>query len=512
MSLVKKLVFRTLLALLLAAAALLVNTVRQASVQERYIPADPTRMVELRPQSLERLSAALTFKTISQDPRMLDTAAFDGLLDLLHREFPLTFEHLEEQVFGSHTLLLKWNGTAQKNRPSAPAINYLFIAHLDVVPVDRQSLSLWSAPPFDGTIAADERGRVLYGRGALDDKSSALALLESLESLLASGTFEPQNNLYFCFGQDEELGGAYGARQVASYFQENGIRFESSLDEGGILSLGSIPGLKQTPVALIGTAEKGYASLEIRFDLPGGHSSMPEAESALTRAAAFVHSLEQEPLFEWEFAPSLQGFIEHLGPEMPLPLRVVFSNLWLFKPVLFSVYQQSNVGRALIQTTVAPTMLSSGVKDNVVPANARVVCNSRILPGHTIEEVVERYQERAEQFGGRVQLYGGSESVEASASASTQHDAFIALGQSIKEEFPDAFISPYLTIGGTDSKHFESVCENSYRFLPLVLTPKEVATIHGTNEAIGEEGYHKMIAFYQRIVQRWAGLSGDPEF
>lgn len=516
MSLVKKIVLRTALVVLFVFGGLIINTLRQGSLQGRYDGALPPEAQELRPQYMERLAKALTFKTISQDPRMLDSAAFDGLVNHLIHEFPLTFEHLNLTRFGSHTLLLHWPGTLRSDQAprddtaakarSAQAKNFLFIAHLDVVPVDRQSLDDWVAPPFEGNWATEQEQRYLYGRGTLDDKSSALALLESVENLLAGGAFAPKHDLYFCFGQDEELGGRHGAAQVARHMDSLELQFESALDEGGIISLGSIPGLEDVPVALIGTAEKGYVSVEVSFNLPGGHSSMPERESALTRAAAFAQSLSEEPLFAPKFAPSLQGFIEHLGPELPLPLRTVFSNLWLFERVLFSVYAQTNVGRALIQTTAAPTLFSAGIKDNVIPASARVVCNSRILPGTSVEEVLAAYQKRAGQYGGTVRRYDETEGSEASTTSSTEHPAFAALGQSTRDVFPSALVSPYLTIGGTDSKHFEGLCKNTYRFLPLVLTPQEVASIHGTNERISEDAFRQMLFFYQNILQRWGTL------
>lgn len=429
---------------------------------------------------------------------MLDSAAFDALGSHLRAAFPLTFASLEVDTFGTHTYVLNWPGTGEK------PLSYLFIAHLDVVPVDPQSTQDWDLPPFAGETLQRGDTTYLYGRGTLDDKSSALALLEGIESLLAEG-YEPQHHLVFCLGQDEEIGGKNGAALVAQRFAQEGRTFEAILDEGGVISLGSIPGLKDVPVALVGTAEKGYLSVEVRFDLPGGHSSMPEAETALSKAAAFTRALTEEGLFEPEFSAPLSGFINHLAPEMPMSLRTVFANRFLFDPLLLHLYSESAPGRALTRTTGVATLFASGIKDNVVPASARVVCNSRILPGTTLDEVMNAYSELAAQFGGTVHTYTTEAGTQATATSDPNHPSFIALGQSIRQIFPEVLVSPYLTVGGTDSKHFQGLTNATYRFLPLTLDPAAVSSIHGTNERISTEAYEKMILFYSLILQRWGG-------
>jgi len=96
----------------------------------------------------------------------------------------------------------------------------------------------------------------------------------------------------------------------------------------------------------------------------------------------------------------------------------------------------------------------------------------------------------------------------ATNTSSTESEDFVKLGQAVKEIFPEALISPYLTIGGTDSKNFEGLSKNTYRFLPMTLSPDEVGGIHGTNERIDLEGYRKMVRWYTTLVQLW----GEGEF
>ena len=493
----KKYILSTLV-LLVAVLVGLMPLLNLKSVQARYeVPTEAVVFPPLR-GSQGRLAKSIQYETISQDPRMLDTAAFDAFGQFLRASYPSVFETLEVDTFSTHTYLLHWPGTKEATK------NYLFIAHQDVVPVDRKSIAEWSAAPFSGDFVADSTGGVegwIYGRGTLDNKSALIALMETIESLSYSG-FQPKEHMYFCFGQDEEIGGKAGAARVAKHCKAIGLRFDAILDEGGIISTGSIPGLKETPVALIGSAEKGYLSVEVTFNVAGGHSSMPNKETAITRAAAFTNALS-DGLFQPEFSAPLEGFITHLAPEMPWSLQSVFANRLLTEPLLLNIYQQSHTGRALTNNTAVATMISSGIKDNVVPASARVVCNTRILPGTTVEDVLERYAAIAAKFGGTAAPYNSIGS-DASPTSSSAHSDFIKIGQAVKRIFPEALVSPYLTIGGTDSKNFEGLAQNTYRFLPIVLSAEEVSGIHGTNERVSVDGFNKMVDFYTVVMQLWS--------
>ena len=464
--------------------------VRMESIQNTYLPDAPTTSYELRESAPEILAQGLAFKTISQVPRMIDSAAFEGLFSHLAESFPIVFSRLEVDTVSTHTLWMKLKGTL--DQPD----NLLFISHLDVVPVDPKTLGEWEAEPFGGEIRDD----YIYGRGALDDKASAFGILESLETLLSNG-WNPKHNLYFCFGQDEEIGGKNGAGIAARMCREQGLKFRAIYDEAGTISIGSVPGLESVPVALIGIAEKGYISVEVNFEQAGGHSSMPENENAILSAAGFITSLNEDPIFTPEFTEPLNGFITHLAPEMSLGMKWAFGMRPLTNSLLFNAYQKSSTGRALTTNTAVATMVGAGFKDNVVPSSSRVVCNTRILPGYSIEQIVNAYQSRATEFGGKVQWYNEYGSGPTPTS-STESEDFIALGQSVKKIFPEALISPYLTLGGTDSKNFEGLAQNTYRFLPIPLTKEDLPRIHGINERIHVEDYKRLCHFYLDLFQR----------
>ena len=205
---------------------------------------------------MPRLAAALAIPTTSATAESPSLDRFLELHTLLQTQFPRVHAQLEREVVADASLLYRWKG-----REACPGV--LLAAHQDVVPVEAGSETRWIKPPFSGAVADG----FIWGRGALDDKGSVVAILEGVERLVRAG-FVPQRTVYLAFGHDEELSGVYGARAIAALLRERGVHLDFVLDEGMIIADGMMPGARQ-PVALVGLAEKGYLSLELleRFEV-----------------------------------------------------------------------------------------------------------------------------------------------------------------------------------------------------------------------------------------------------
>ncbi len=105
------------------------------------------------------------------------------------------------------------------------------MAHLDVVPVEAASQSLWKVDPFGGVV----KDGYIWGRGAVDNKANLIAILESVEKLLRE-KYRPNRSVYLVFGHDEEASGSNGAGKVAELLQARKVQAEMVLDEGGFVT------------------------------------------------------------------------------------------------------------------------------------------------------------------------------------------------------------------------------------------------------------------------------------
>ena len=444
-----------------------------------------------------RLARAVQFQTLShQDPALFPARTFEAFHAFLARSFPKMQAELRRDRVNGHSLLYTWRGRDASLKP------ILMLAHQDVVPVDPATREKWSHAPFAGEIADG----YIWGRGTLDDKGGLMAVHEAVEALLDEG-FQPERTVYLAFGHDEEVGGLQGAARIAETLRRRGVRLESVLDEGQVVTSGLVPGF-DNPVALIGIAEKGYLSLEFLVEAEGGHSSMPPTHTPVGILAAAIAKLEANPFPATLPEPVARQFA-FLGPEQAWPRRLVFSNLWLFAPLVRWQMEKAPATAAMLRTTIAPTMLEGSVKENILPTRARAVVNFRVLPGSRTDEVIARIRSVIADARVRISPTGTSRS-EPSPVASTESEAFVRLQRAVSATFPDAVVAPSLVLGATDTRHFVGIADNVLRFLPARLGREDLRRYHGVDERLPVENYGEFVRFYMRYLREAAGAADPP--
>ena len=436
-----------------------------------------------------RLAKALTFATVSHEsPEQFEQATFDALHAWLAATFPRVHATLGRERVGRASLLYHWPG---RDASLAPI---LLTSHLDVVPApDPES---WTHPPFAGVIAEG----FVWGRGALDDKAGVVATLEALERLVAEG-FTPRRGLLVAFGDDEEVGGERGAGAITKLLAERGVRAWFSLDEGMAIAEPGATSLTDTPLALIGVAEKGYLTLRLTARAAGGHSSVPPPSTAIGRLSRAIVRLEERPL-EARTQGVVSEMLRRVAPHTGGMRRVVLAWPWLFGPLIESQLESEPSTNAMVRTTTAVTLIDGGVKANVLPREASARVNFRLLPGDTSEAVIAHVRDAIDD----PEIEIATETVsEASPVADVNSDAFALLSAVIHESAPEAVVVPALVVGGTDTQHYAKVAENGFRFLPIRFTAGDLERMHGRDERLSIDNYRFAIDFYERLVRRAAG-------
>ena len=431
-------------------------------------------------KAAEHLSRAVQFPTVSyQDPKKMDAAVFSSFETFLEESYPLLHQKLSKRVINGHGLLFHWPGKSSDK-------SVLLTAHYDVVPADAKG---WPFPPFSGQI---HEGKV-YGRGSFDDKSSLIAILEAVTACLEEELI-PAVDIYLAFGFDEEVGGAEGAAKIAEYFEEEGLRFDFVLDEGGAVADGSMMGISK-PVAVIGIAEKGNSSFRLQFHGEGGHSSTPPAETAVSEMARFIREVQAHPQRP-HLTETVKAMLKATAPYHPGIQRFILAQPDLFEPLLVRVLMKNRQTAAMLRTTTAFTMAEGGISHNVLPTEASCTLNLRILQGDSIQKAIARL----ESFGIPFELSPIMRE-EATKASDLESKAMEGLRRSIARIFPDAVITPYLMVGSTDCRHYEKVARNSYRFQPVRVSEKELALMHGKGEYLSLDNLETMVSFYRDLIK-----------
>lgn len=480
--------------IVLISAAILVSVllVRTALHQPQALP--PITRVDI-PLDDERianhLSNAIGFRTIShQRPEAFQAEEFEDFISWVAANYPEVHATMELQRVAKYTLLYRWPGSDASLQP------ILLTGHYDVVPVIPGSEGLWREPPFAGNVVDG----IIWGRGALDDKSAVIAQLEAATDLIHQG-WQPQRTIYFSFGHDEEIGGS-GAAAVAQLLSDQGVQLEWSLDEGSFLFDGMLPGVEPL-TATINVAEKGSITLEIVAKAAGGHSSMPPQQTAVGILAEAINALEANPVPGGLSGLSLQLF-DAASREMSFPMRIPFANRWLFESVIEDQLSAVGFGNAMLRTTTAPTMLRASVKSNVLPIEAVATVNFRIHPRDSVEDVVNHVRSVVASDVVEVRVPEG-----AGRSASRVSDwnspGFEVIRTAVREVYGEVIVAPGLMIAASDTRHYGKVADNAFRFNPMIVTPEDLTGFHGTNEKISVDNLLQGVRTYIRIIRAGAG-------
>ncbi len=477
------------------AAVLLIRTMNYggaSDVATVELPEPPGISAEAAARHLREAIGFRTITLAAGDPAPGREQPWLDLHAWLAETYPAAHAAMELELVADYSLLFTWRGSDPDLDP------IVLMAHQDVVPVNIGTEGDWTGAPFAGEILDG----YVYGRGAIDDKGSLVALMEAAEALAVSG-FAPRRTVYFMFGHDEEVSGS-GAQAAMALLQSRGVRAEMVLDEGFmVVARSPVTG---AAMGFIGVAEKGYISLQVTATGEGGHSSTPPRNSAAVRLARAVVALDENQMPADFSKPPVSELFRAAAADMPFAQRLAFANMWAFQGAVEGALAGIPAGNAMIRTTTAPTMLAGSAKENVLAQRAVAVVNFRIHPNDTPEDVLAHARAVAAGIEGiTIEPVGEGIGSAASPVSPTDNRAYAVLASVAQSVGGGAPVAPGLVLGATDARYATAISDNIYRFAPAVMNPVDLAGFHGTNERISVENMGRLARGYAQVILAMAG-------
>lgn len=356
---------------------------------------------------------------------------------------------------------LKGNG---KKKP------VILLNHIDVVPARAED---WKHPPFCG----EEFDGEIWGRGALDMKGFGIAELEALLMLKRSGA-TLERDVIFLGTPDEEVGGECGAGWFTKHHAELVKDAEFLINEGAFIDSHA----DGKPVHVdVGISEKSVLWLTLTARGNAGHASMPMADSSVNRLVTSLSKIIENPPPP-TILPAVREYFKRISPTVGEPLKSAYADIdsAVKKPETYQELLKDKMKSAMLRNTVSPTVLKSGYKTNVIPAEATAELDCRLLPGVKKDEFIGLLKERMKDNTIEV---GVLDWVHTDASP-YDTECFKAIAEVSEKTHPGIPVVPTVAPWFTDSHWFRDLGIVSYGFQPFRIDPEHLASVHGKDERV----------------------------
>ena len=372
-----------------------------------------------------------------------------------------------------------------------PSNALLLVAHQDTVGVDAKK---WNADPFAATI----RDGYMWGRGSIDDKAMLAANIATIVELRRTGAHLTRDVLFLA-SDDEEQGGPASIKvTIQKYWDKIACAF--ALNEGGRVMA------KDGKVQYVGVqaSEKVAYNVTVTATGSSGHGSLPKPDNAVVHLAAAIEKLGT---YQVPAAPSTitLRYFEQLAKiedddvakwmralEQPERADLAAKHL----------SEESPMWNSMLRDTIAPTMLQAGVRVNVVPSEATANLNIRMLPGHSIQELIGQFVKIVNDPQIKFQM--APDSGENSPPSELTTPLYQTIERLTTQDFPGAITVPLLGTGATDSSSLRLHKVQAYGLEPFPMTESDSSRVHSDDERIPVDSFHKGVVFLYHVVSNFA--------
>jgi acetylornithine deacetylase/succinyl-diaminopimelate desuccinylase-like protein len=343
--------------------------------------------------------------------------------------------------------------------------------HMDVV---QAVASDWSFNPYSGEVADG----YVYGRGALDMKGMGIMELMAMR-LLKRQNVELRRDVLLLCTCDEEIGSTRGAKWIVdNHFADLDPAF--MLDEGGSGMRGFF-GVGDVFEIVVG--ERRAVRIKMVARAEPGHASQPWRDAATHRLVRAAHAiLSEEP--EDRLCPPVSELVRRIGGDSAV--RELAS------------YRAT---RPLLHDTISLTMMQGGYKINIIPEQAEMSFDCRLLPDTDERSFVSNLEQTINDPNVRLEVEWPNAS---DATAPWNGELFQAIEQACLAHAPETTVAPSICVGGTDARFFRERGVPAYGLVPCLLTADDLKGYHGIDERLSLENLQLGVRIVYDLVLRAA--------
>ena len=306
-------------------------------------------------------------------------------------------------------------------------------------------------------------------------------------------------DIIFLATADEEQFGDVSLRMIIARFWDK-IASGFAINEGGQVVL------KNGKVEDVGVqvSEKVSINVNLTATGKGGHSSTPSKDNPVVHLAAAV-----EKIGNYNTPVHLTSIVRRYF-EALAPLEDDETSKWMRvidtpdrgEHALRYLADANPMWNSMMRDTFAPTVFQAGFRANVIPSDAHAVINVRLVPGDTIDVLVNDLKKLVNDptIKFDIQPEGGF----AAPNSSLENDFYSLLTRVTAREFGGAPVIPFMSTGATDSAQLRLHNVQAYGLRPIPLTEADLMRVHGDEERLPLASFAKGVDCLTRIVAEFS--------
>jgi acetylornithine deacetylase/succinyl-diaminopimelate desuccinylase-like protein len=424
-------------------------------------------------------------RTNTTNPPGNELAAAKSIANILQKE-GIPSELLELSP-GRSALVARLRSAALAD----PSKALLLVAHMDVVGVDR---SHWTVEPFAALI----KDGYVYGRGTIDDKGMLAANLAAFIALKRSGAHLNRDVIFLATCDEEQSGDASIKMLIAKYWDKFAAGYALNEEGRVVVKNGKVQ------YVAVQASEKVAVNVAVVARGTSGHASRPLKDNAVVHLSAAIAKIGtySAPV---HFTSIVRRYFEGLAAietdELGKWMRAL-DTTDRGEHAQKVISDASPLWNSMMRDSISPTMLSAGVRNNVIPAEARANLNIRLLPGDTIDVLLADLTKLVNdpQIKFEIQPDAGL----AAPPSSLESDFYATISKVAGAQFGNAPVLPFQSTGATDSAQLRLHNVQAYGLVPFPLTEEENQRMHGDDERLPIASFTKGVDVLTRIVVEFA--------
>lgn len=378
-------------------------------------------------------------------------------------------------------LIVTYRGSGKKSP-------VLFLGHMDVVEARSED---WQRDPFK----LHEENGYFIGRGSSDNKSGIAQLTAAFLQLKRSG-FKPNRDLIIAFSGDEETD-MLTTRAIASKLALARPEFALNSDSGG----GRADAQGNGTEFAVQVAEKTYATYAVTVRNPGGHSARPRPDNAIFELADLLRNLRAYnfPIMTNELTRrSIRAAARapNVGVDLKAAMLAFAANP--DDPAAQAILSERPALSWTLRTTCVPTQIIGGHAENALPQTATATINCRIFPEVSVASVQQKLAEIGANSKAEWKIVGNPSQSDPSP---LNEQLFATLSRVVEDRFPALPVTPYMTPGATDGKHFRAAGVPTYGASAEFSIAGVNSFAHGLNERNSVAGFFESLEYWPKLMR-----------